>query len=89
MTVQEAIKELKKHKEPLNLWNCLPLDDLQSFDVAIEALEKHIPKKPIHVNTGYVQYYKCPSCGNVTLMSYCSQCGQKLDWEWANTDECI
>lgn len=49
------------------------------------ALEKQIPKKPLH--QGYI--YACPCCNNeITIGStflrpnqnYCTECGQKLDW---------
>lgn len=44
-------------------------------DVAIRALSKQIPKKPIA--------HQCTTCGDAVLPfegSYCSNCGQKLDW---------
>lgn len=64
--------------------------------VAIKALEKQIPKKPskltdtLLIETGWA--YKCPTCGlacgenkyhlEVTEDEfYCTQCGQKLDWD--------
>ena len=59
-------------------------------DVAIKALEKQIPKKPI-VTGEFCSYkiYCCPCCreelyedtewGNMEF-AYCTDCGQKLDW---------
>lgn len=52
------------------------------------ALEKQIPKKPIKIGEEYISErrewvydYECPSCGNPYADdSYCSCCGQKLDW---------
>lgn len=84
MTVQEI--NIRNALKIANTWlsevqygaSCFGCGEMEAIK---DALEKQIPKKSIHVNTGYVRYYKCPSCGNVTLMSYCSQCGQKLDWE--------
>ena len=54
----------------------------------INALEKQIPKKPTKINEEYnpergiwVVDYECPSCGNPYADdSYCSCCGQALDW---------
>ena len=53
-----------------------------------EAVEKQIPKKPIKIDETYNPErqewdcdYECPSCGNPYADdSYCSCCGQALDW---------
>lgn len=53
-----------------------------------EAVEKQIPKKPIKTNEDYeatsgrwIIDWECPSCGNPYADdSYCSCCGQALDW---------
>lgn len=52
-------------------------------ELAIEALEKQIPKKVIVRDIG-VDTYDCPSCEEVYLgcggvYNYCPNCGQKLD----------
>ena len=65
----------------------------ESFQMAINALEKQIPKKPEYEAGGYANgelvydYAKCPICGhdfeygiNDWGCEYCSDCGQKLDW---------
>lgn len=87
MTEQEAIKYLKDG------WvgSCYQSAKL----MAIEALEKQIPKKPTNLVSklliGQGWTYKCPTClsacgenryhPEVTCDDvYCSQCGQKLDW---------
>ena len=51
--------------------------------LAVKALEKRLPQKPIFVDGRY----KCPSChGNDRLLDYfCDKCGQALDW--SNVDE--
>ena len=58
--------------------------------LAIEALEKQIPKKPIkhyfldrYCVADY--YYQCPTFCNVIFQlsntySFCPNCGQALDW---------
>lgn len=60
-----------------------------AFKTAIEALEKQIPKKPDVVGEEYIfeidewqKDYECSTCGNPYIGdSFCSCCGQKLDWK--------
>lgn len=64
-----------------------------AVDVAIQALEKQIPKKPImkqYFEDLEEKYLCCPTCGeiltdripadNKTFCFHCMNCGQKLDW---------
>lgn len=64
-----------------------------AVDVAIHALEKQIPKKPImkqYFEDLEEKYLCCPTCGeiltdripadNKTFCFHCMNCGQKLDW---------
>ena len=56
----------------------------ESIDLAIEALEKQIPKEPIKLKA--MTYKRCPVCKNnvESLMEqhgYCPSCGQNIDWE--------
>ena len=68
---------------------------LESFYIAIKAIEKQIPKKPIYSdfddngNDEIIPYKAvCPTCGhefefgtwNDEENHHC-KCGQKLDWE--------
>ena len=61
---------------------------IQTFENAISAFKKQIPKKPIKIDETYVVErdewvvdYECPSCGNPYADdSFCSCCGQALDW---------
>ena len=61
--------------------------DASYIKLAIEALEKQIPKKPIIKKwSGGNKTYNCPSCDcdyNRFYISkeYCMYCGQKIDWE--------
>ena len=57
----------------------------EAFEIAMQALEKKIPKKP-HKNFEKFSGVWC-SCGKylgkgyfVDKPSYCPDCGQKLDW---------
>lgn len=57
-------------------------------DVAVRALEKQIPKKPVERFTGDEWICECPVCKGITYtpnevdekrIQYCSWCGQKFD----------
>ena len=66
----------------------------EAFQMAIQALEKQIVKKPRKTDSyrgvlKRVYAYVCPTCGNACLEKYmnerqntmfCWNCGQKLDW---------
>ena len=76
----EAIECLKINK-PTSGYMMLQ----EAVDMAIQALEKQIPKKP-HKNFEKFSGVWC-SCGKylgkvyfVEKPSFCSDCGQKLDW---------
>lgn len=71
-----------------------------AIDVAIQALEKQIPKKPIfdYNLSDTLSKFRC-ECGNVIKVShdagimnnnnapnYCSKCGCRLDWSDGNDD---
>lgn len=45
--------------------------------MAINALEKQIPKEPIDK----IMHKECPICGAVDLGRYCMECGQAIKWE--------
>lgn len=50
-------------------------------ELAIQALEKQIPKKPDF--TEDKEFALCPCCNGKGLFDkqkYCDNCGQKLDW---------
>ena len=60
--------------------------------IAIQALEKQIPKKPTYEGDGYApdgtfvwDEWLCPCCGkryevDYDDYDYCPNCGQKIDW---------
>ena len=87
--IEEAIKNIKE-MFPVGLCDVY---EYKIAQIAIEALEKHIPKKPEYEADGYADgelvydYAKCPICGhdfeygiNDWGCEYCSDCGQKLDF---------
>lgn len=82
MTNEKAIIDIRE--------NIQPIIGGKSLDIAISAIEKQIPKKPINVEK---HDYKCPCCKQDLSISdddifvyeiptpmYCSNCGQALDW---------
>ena len=60
----------------------------EALEVAIQALEKQIPKKPERLNA-FKAIGKCGGCERVistrTASVYCQYCGNKVDW--GNEDE--
>lgn len=81
MTTEEAIECLKKNK-PTSGYIMLQV----SVDMAIEALEKQISKKPISQIRlfGLDKGGRCPTCkkyiNNNSHWMHC-ECGQKIDWD--------
>ena len=81
MTENEAIKELHKIRP---IGGIIPQKGAEALDVAINALEKQIVKKPIF----YAHNYYCSVCNSLVgnnefewkRFKYCDTCGQKLDW---------
>ena len=69
MNPEEAIEDIRK---------CIqPSVGGKSLQMAIEALEKQIPKK-----VTFRSEYLCGNC-NITINSedcYCYNCGQRQDW---------
>lgn len=92
MKESEAIEELKYDCNELG--KVIPCDTSwgcsfeNAYGMAIQALEKQIPKKPVKDGKWS---YKCPCCGGDAetdcgdnfydyRLDYCNGCGQKLDW---------
>lgn len=79
MTYEEAIKLL-------NSVSIYHFDKYTTYaiDLAIEALDKQILKKPIEEYTDYdgTEAGLCPFCneGVDEKMNFCSYCGQAIDW---------
>ena len=74
MTIKEAIGQLKCNVEG----DYINLDDLEAFNLAIPALEKQIPKKPIKTPDNHKWF--CPTCHNPIRFgrNHCCNCGQKI-----------
>ena len=69
-------------------------EHIKSIEIAIQALEKQIPKKPImkpYFDDMEEEYLCCPTCGeiltdripmdNKDFYFHCLNCGQKFNWE--------
>lgn len=89
MTENEAIKELHDIRPRGGI---IPQKRAEALDVAIQALEKQIAKKPTYEGDGYApdgtfvfDTWVCPRCGRSYELDYddcdfCPNCGQNLDW---------
>ena len=90
MTEAEAIARLKDHFKIHDDGRPTPKLD-EAVGMAINALEKHIAKKPRF----YAHNYYCTECGNLVgnnefkwqRFMYCDKCGQKLDWGGMRNEE--
>ena len=98
MTESEAIEKLKNMRlfmqiEDENNDCKFTEDDYKANEMAIQALEKQIPKKPImkqYFEDLEDEYLCCPTCGeiltdripadNKTFYFHCMNCGQKFYW---------
>lgn len=61
MTNEEAIKTIEVAIAEVE-WN-YPMDYAIAFETAISAIEKQIPKKPLHWDDCEQFYIECPCCG--------------------------
>lgn len=88
--VREAIEDFKKLAELLQNKESAAVEHC---NIAIEALEKQLPKKPTYEGDGYASdgtfiwdEWLCPNCGSRYEVDYddygyCPNCGQRIDWE--------
>ena len=104
MTVSESIEKLKNMRLFMqitdeNSEHKFSEDYYKANEMAIQALEKQIPKKPImkqYFENLKEEYLCCPTCGeiltdripadNKTFYFHCMNCGQKFDWSDDNDD---
>lgn len=81
----ELVKYLKKY-HGMSQGVISDVEHFPTAHVAIEALEKQIPKKPYGTNGNWMNLSmnRCPYCKTYPLNpkdDYCPNCGQALDWE--------
>ena len=106
MTESEAVEKLKNMRlfmqiTERNSEHKFTEDDYKANEMAIQALEKQIPKKPIfnHNYSDTLSVFHC-ECRNIIKVShnagtmdnndapnYCSKCGCKLDWSDKESEE--
>ena len=87
MTESEAIKILQRDLQ-IQLENKALPDGIEAIQIAIQALEKQVPRKVKNSGDRIPFEWYCPSCGELlcddgykdTYIKYCEHCGQKLDW---------
>lgn len=85
MKAEEAIEVLTDKNTTYGTLKCndMAWRNLKpAIDMAVAALEKQIPKKPIHDGL-----YACPDCHTIMLQGAfeakgkcCKECGQAIDW---------
>ena len=98
MTESEAVEKLKNMRLFMqitdeNSEHKFPEDYYKANEMAIQALEKQIPKKPMmkqYFEDLEDEYLCCPTCGeiltdripadNKTFYFHCMNCGKKFDW---------
>lgn len=89
--IQDAIKYIEQELESVKAFPAQVIISIQeerkNLEVAIEALDKQIPKKPIG-DLHSVPHYRCPICQFGIVMyeesmkyPYCHHCGQAIQWE--------
>ena len=87
MTYEEAIKNINALNAVCGKKDFYDAEFENALALAIEALEKQIPKKPLHMHKNYY----CPICKEDGWMlwddaipndmdKYCGICGQAIDW---------
>ena len=104
MTYEEALIILEKQRKccersvgECHIGACLTCEfftdeklTIKAINVAEEALEKQIKKKPYPYYDGYhdglpAWEYKCPNCGReVDDTDHHCECGQAIDWNEDN-----
>ena len=86
MTYEEAINHIKKHNEAHQRTEHFAVYITEALNMAIQALEKQIRKKPIPItrneHSNKIIGYGCPNCHKDIVGSgfYCWSCGQAIDW---------
>jgi rubrerythrin len=105
MKPEESIQRINEIKIEIDNWrdslgeklSDREIKDIQAYDVALEALEKQIPKEwrgwttSAFIGTDEYgepkyadrKFYRCSKCRNGTVVrtNYCPNCGSKMDKE--------
>lgn len=79
MTYEQAISELIEMYCDGNY--ILDASDKElAMDIAIEAIKKQIPRKPLKTTMENVTIFRCPRCGAELLGFDCHECHQTIDY---------
>ena len=85
MTFEEAKKQLEELIQDRKSFICggdeIYKKDIEALKMAISAIDRQIPKKPIRLL--YYEVGDCPFCETTVYISedgFCPSCGQALDW---------
>ena len=96
MTNKEAIETINIAMAEVE-WD-YPMDYTVAFEMAIDALEKQVQKKPTKTKIAtlnkspeaisWEQIHCCPRCKSnlVSQYKYCPQCGLMIDWSDENEE---
>ena len=77
LTNAEAIGAIKNNMPTKGTYTILT----EALGMAIEALEKQLPKKPAPEEADGYMFFDCPVCKtSIQVENYCPNCGQKIDW---------
>lgn len=76
MTIEQALTELKLLRIG-DITKC----SVETYIIAIDALQRRMPEKPIYRNGSHI----CSNCGYTCLNNqlsykYCCRCGQAINW---------
>ena len=97
MTNKEAIEQLRERLAITDYRQQIP-EYYEAIELAVEALEKQIPKKPTKTKIAtlnkspeaisWEQIHCCPRCESnlAPQYKYCPQCGLKIEWSDENEE---
>ena len=85
MTYEEAIKNINALNAVCGQKDLYDAEFESALSLAIEALEKQIPKKPTMGKYGHTECACCgwiveSFCGDLEQYPFCPNCGQAIDW---------
>lgn len=78
MKAEEAIMLIQAIPE--KIWDQMDTAEKEAMEMAIEALEKQIPKKPVKWSNGTLHCPNCEKDNSCLCFKVCVECGQALDW---------
>ena len=76
MNISNAIRNVERVF--INFHDIASEGDIESFEIAVEALEK---QKPTEVKMFSADFGRCPACDSIVdrVDYYCRYCGQRLE----------